>query len=449
MAVRNSALALLMLMASAASAPADAASPSSSQSETRPGPVADGFTFFAAGDLLGPYGSTMPDVDAQVARVFSLIRTSDAAFANHEGNVFDVGNFRGSLAAENGGGYPIHSLEVFRKFREIGLNLISRANNHATDWGVEGMIASDEALDAIGLTHAGTGGSLEKARAPGFLSTSKGRVALIATASTFTGMSPAGAPARGAAARAGLNPLHVQQVRLVKKDEYEALRRLAVNAGWQGYELPVKGTPDIHLDERTFRLAGKEGLTYEVSKVDQDALLKSVGAARDEAGFVVFSIHAHETLSGGYEDPAPADFLQPLFRAAIDAGADAVVRHGPHAVQGIEIYKGRPIFYGLASLFFDLPKTLTIASDGPNKQVVELPDSWYDGAAAVSSYVGGQVKEIKIYPLLLDPRDGDGRGLPRLAQGAEAQRILRAIRDRSRDFGTNIQVHGDIGFIRL
>jgi poly-gamma-glutamate capsule biosynthesis protein CapA/YwtB (metallophosphatase superfamily) len=45
-------------------------------------------------------------------------------------------------------------------------------------------------------------------------------------------------------------------------------------------------------------------------------------------------------------NPQPADFEPALFHAAIDAGADAVVRTGPHVLNGIEIYKGKPMHRG-------------------------------------------------------------------------------------------------------
>jgi hypothetical protein len=38
-----------------------------------------------------------------------------------------------------------------------------------------------------------------------------------------------------------------------------------------------------------------------------------------------------------------------LHRGAIDAGADAVIGHHPHVAQGVEIYKGKPIFYSLGN----------------------------------------------------------------------------------------------------
>lgn len=46
------------------------------------------------------------------------------------------------------------------------------------------------------------------------------------------------------------------------------------------------------------------------------------------------------------------DYQTEIARAAIDAGADIVMGHGAHTPLPIELYKGKPIFYGLAHLFF-------------------------------------------------------------------------------------------------
>jgi hypothetical protein len=45
----------------------------------------------------------------------------------------------------------------------------------------------------------------------------------------------------------------------------------------------------------------------------------------------------------------PRGDLRKWARAVIDAGADAVVGHGPHVLRGVEFYKGRPIFYSLGN----------------------------------------------------------------------------------------------------
>ncbi|HSR92884.1 MAG TPA: CapA family protein [Gemmatimonadales bacterium] len=45
----------------------------------------------------------------------------------------------------------------------------------------------------------------------------------------------------------------------------------------------------------------------------------------------------------------PRGDLRKWARAVIDAGADAVVGHGPHVLRGVEFYKGKPIFYSLGN----------------------------------------------------------------------------------------------------
>jgi poly-gamma-glutamate synthesis protein (capsule biosynthesis protein) len=45
-------------------------------------------------------------------------------------------------------------------------------------------------------------------------------------------------------------------------------------------------------------------------------------------------------------------YMTEIAHAAIDAGADIVVGHGPHYSLPVEVYKGRPIFYGVSNLSF-------------------------------------------------------------------------------------------------
>jgi poly-gamma-glutamate synthesis protein (capsule biosynthesis protein) len=47
-------------------------------------------------------------------------------------------------------------------------------------------------------------------------------------------------------------------------------------------------------------------------------------------------------------------------RAAIDAGADAVLGHHAHIMRGIEVHRGRPIFHGLGN-FVTVTRALTPA----------------------------------------------------------------------------------------
>jgi len=406
--------------------------------------AASSLRLFLAGDLLGPYDAAADFTFPPFRRVADLIRNADVAFANAEGNMFDLAGFRGYRAAENGGGYPRLSIRSARALRATGLNLLSRANNHAMDWGDAGLLASTATLSRLGFAHAGAGSDLAEARRPALLETARGRVALVAAASTFPGLFPAGDPTPGTGPRPGINPLHVEPVTLVNQAEMSALIAIANRIGWQGYDLPGPDAKELRIEDKLFRLAPQPGRSWELSAIDRKALVASVAEARTKADLVIFSIHAHETLSGGYEDPAPADFLQPLFRELIEAGADIIIRHGPHTVQGLEIYLGKPILYGMGSFFLDLPRTLTVASEGPDsaRQVVDLPAPWFEGAVATARFEGRTLRELAFHPLVFSTESGPTRGFPMLAGPADAPRILAVIAERSRAFGTRLRTDG-------
>src|SRR2546426_3527786 len=77
--------------------------------------------------------------------------------------------------------------------------------------------------------------------------------------------------------------------------------------------------------------------------------LQSIRLGTQHSDLLLATIHAHEEALGC---GLPADFLRDLAHAAIDAGAGAFLGHGIHHLGPIEIYKGRPIFYGLGNFFW-------------------------------------------------------------------------------------------------
>lgn len=79
------------------------------------------------------------------------------------------------------------------------------------------------------------------------------------------------------------------------------------------------------------------------------ALRVDIKAAR-KAGADVVIVFPH----WGIEYRAtPTDRQRSLGQAAIDAGADLVIGNHPHWAEGMEIYKGKPIWYALGNLVFD------------------------------------------------------------------------------------------------
>lgn len=74
----------------------------------------------------------------------------------------------------------------------------------------------------------------------------------------------------------------------------------------------------------------------------------AIQEARQKADYVLVIVH------GGIEHfQYPSQRMVDTYRFFIDAGADAVVNHHQHCYSGHEIYKGKPIFYGLGNFCFD------------------------------------------------------------------------------------------------
>ena len=79
-----------------------------------------------------------------------------------------------------------------------------------------------------------------------------------------------------------------------------------------------------------------------------EAMEMDVKNLRNRVDIVVVS--CHWGVSGSNQ---VLDYQHAIGRAAISAGADIVIGHHPHVVQGIELWQGRPIFYSLGNFVFD------------------------------------------------------------------------------------------------
>jgi hypothetical protein len=206
-------------------------------------------------------------------------------------------------------------------------------------------------------------------------------------------------------------------------------------------------------------------VTYTIDPVDQREVLASIRNTKGNSDFVIATIHAHDP--GNFSD-IPADYLPTIAHAAIDNGADVFVGHGPHRLRGIEIYKGKPIFYSLGNYFFELDLLEPVGMDlyeqykaDPSQMTdAELSEFWadrtfpseiyYQSMIAVSRYERGQVAEIRLYPIDLGyALRGADRGVPRLAAPALAKVILERMQKLSESFGTSIAIEQNMGVIRL
>ena len=76
-----------------------------------------------------------------------------------------------------------------------------------------------------------------------------------------------------------------------------------------------------------------------------------ISEAKIRAEFVIVIVH------GGHEYyQLPSLRMKETYRFFVEAGADAVINHHQHCFSGYEIYKGKPIFYGIGNFCFDSKK---------------------------------------------------------------------------------------------
>src|SRR5215813_11626440 len=160
-------------------------------------------------------------------QMFDRIRRADAAFTNFE---MLVHNFEFPGAPLSGGTYMGAPPWVIEELKWAGFRLFGIANNQSFDFGTEGLLSNIRNLKEAGVVFAGAGENLARARAPGYLDTRKGRVALIACASTFSVLSPAGEQRPDLRGRPGLNPLRFKTTYTVEPSTLASLRVLARSA---------------------------------------------------------------------------------------------------------------------------------------------------------------------------------------------------------------------------
>jgi poly-gamma-glutamate synthesis protein (capsule biosynthesis protein) len=433
--------------------------------------IAQPFTVAAVGDLIEPQPlkRTDPGFEALVAN----IRKADVGFANMETSLVDFRRFPGPVGGTEA---PI---SVGEAIRAMGVTLVNHANNHTFDGGVAGMVSTDEALDALGIVHAGTGRDLQEARAARFLETPKGRVGLVGmnavedvgafgpaysrTEATVRNGGLGGAP--------GVNTLHLITYHVVSTAQLQALKAMAKDA--YGERPPASATGPGGVERFRFfdewYEAGPDtgALHYDMDANDEREILASIRSGKAYADFLIATLHTHQTptfcgkcdLAGGtgmkegVDHEAPA-FLVRLAHQAVDNGADMFVAHGVHSLRGIEVYKGKPIFYGLSNFVFQFGLQLGASYDtlANYRKMAALEDpATQEAVLTTSRFENGRLTEVRLYPVDLGGarRPISQMGIPMTPSPEVAQRILKNLQVWSKPLGTTIAIEDNVGVIRL
>lgn len=246
------------------------------------GAMAAGIRFAAAGDTMmgsdlskGAAGLAPEDGLHLFDGVKEWFRAADIAFLNLEGPLAD-GLPNKKCAPGSTSCYSFRTPTRYTAaLTDMGIDVVSLANNHAWDLGPEGQESSMRALDAAGIRHAGRYGDIA------WLEQGGKKIAVLA--------------AHFGACCLNVNNIPEVQAAIREADKTADIVVFSYHAGAEGSSARrVLGAPEI-----------------------------AWGEARGD--------------------------VKALSRAAVEAGADLILGHGPHVLRAMEVYQGRLIAYSLGN----------------------------------------------------------------------------------------------------
>ncbi len=296
-----------------------------------------------------------------------------------------------------GGPHAVHE-NVMEFLSSMNFKLQSLSNNHAWDLGGCGIKATIAAAQKYGVAHAGTGNNLEEATGAAIIEVKGIKIALIAATTSR------------------------DERDVILSNESSA----GVNGVWTGW------------------------------KEDWDRNIAAVKSARQEADFVIYYQHfqidqkdADGKGKYGHKKAEDMHKWQEVFaKSIIDAGAGMFIAHGERIFDGVEIYKGRPIFRQFGGFSYQ-----GLQAEGAYDPLV------WEGLLGMLTIKDGTIHSIEITPLALNEGNEkeygaaikfrEKRGFSDVARGALAAKILGRFKDLSAKYGTSVKIEGGKAIIEI
>ncbi|MCC6157088.1 MAG: CapA family protein [Deltaproteobacteria bacterium] len=266
--------------------------------------------------------------------------------------------------------------------RQAGFDVVSLANNHVRDCDAGGVLETLKFVDEHGLGRFGAGKTLAEAKSPLVVDVKGLKIAFVG----FNGA----------------------EVYLTDFRQFE------------------KGLWDTRKARALADLQATDTLPGTLVAEEND-VREMVRAAKAVADMVVvfphWGIRYHRPVFEGQERFA---------RAAIDEGADLVVGTHVHFWQATEVYKGKPIVYGIGNFAF--------GSHNPKA----------DHGLVVRALVEGKsVKSVELYPTYTNNRAEQVRFQPKIMKGADAEKELAKLKADSAKRSAEITIENGVGYLRF
>jgi poly-gamma-glutamate capsule biosynthesis protein CapA/YwtB (metallophosphatase superfamily) len=246
-------------------------------------------------------------------RNVDALRSADFSLGNLECCLYDPPEAREMMRDDVSGYEGLYApAAAGAALKLAGFRGVGNANNQ--NYGADAILASNARLDALGVAHAGTGCDSAAAGAPLVLERNGVRLGFLQRTSQYW------------------------------PNNHEAGERAAGVAALKAY---TAYQPPYYKDNKI--PPNRPGAPAKViTWTDPEYLAcfrKDIHELKSKADVVISSHH------WGYGEDV-LQYMSEIAHAAIDAGADVVMGHGPHFPLAIEVYKGKPVFYGLGQFCF-------------------------------------------------------------------------------------------------
>lgn len=275
---------------------------------------------FIAGDVV-PRNRTVPlfenkQADLLFNDAIPFIKEADISIVNLEAPIIE-----GKPTPIKKSGPALHTTKsTIEVLKDIGIGVVTLANNHFRDQGQPGVEATIDSAVNIGIDYVGGGKNIKESR------------------------------------RILYKRVNDETVAIINVCEHES-------------------------SIATTKYGGS-------NPIDIIDTFKDIQEAKGNSDFVILIVH------GGIEHyQLPTPRMKKMYHFFIDTGADVIINHHQHCLSGYEIYKDKPIFYGLGNFNFDSHITNIAAKE------------WNKGYAVMADLRGGTKTSFHLIPYIQNSKD--------------------------------------------
>lgn len=248
--------------------------------------------------------------------------------------------------------------EMARVVSQTGFDVMSLANNHSLDYDTDAFLDTIDLLKFNGVRTIGGGRNIMEAREP------------------------------------------------------VIVERNGLKIGFLAYTIFA----DIYYDARYRRAFEATDAMSGVAPLVKDQMIEDIAKLDPTVDYTVVSLHW-----GTEYARTPDESQKILARALIDSGADLIVGHHPHIIQGFERYKNGLIAYSLGNFVFD--------------------QNWSDytrkGLMLNVKFTRKGMEDVNAVPVFIHESQ------PAVMTGTEADKLLNDLKSRTQNLGTSASIRGN------